>query len=940
MLANEVQILLSTEADPKGLKEVGKGLGDIKKRAPEASKGLDDVSKSTGGITKSFIAAAAAIAGAYASLKSFVDASILQAKADKQLELAIRNNTDEYTRQGQSVKSLFADLKSYAEARQDATNIDDAATMQLQKMIIATGAAPNMINRLSAAFQDLEAGSGVAAESMARMWGRLAEAPEEALGALGRVGVKINKSMLEGMSAQQQQIFILEKLEAKYKGQAIEIGKAEGATGKFKNAIGNIREVIGDTVVKALDPFLKIITSIIDFFVQSPPIIKGLVGVLATLVIGLTGLGAAMIALKAIGVTSFAALKVAVTSFFASLGPIGWATIALTGLVSLLGVFSSSSKDAGEAIEGARSATEGLAGSIKKLDDETKAQSQSTQNQLAKLKSLKQGTAEYEATLKDLIRTNPSLANSNITVASSYQQVAQAVGSMTNALERGAAAKQYKDSFGALKDLSKSIPDLRRRRGASEADRHLYEAALVEREALRKSITTFADKLGYDRQETLTALASAMRSSWKFHLKDVGEIWYENERARRLYAEYAGSLDLSGAGTPIETSQLDMVFEAQQQGLFDNHDIKMRLLDEHFRRLAEEDKRHAETLKEISEAYYQDENQRIADKALAEIVHEREVVAIKKQNADELADYQKSIKDREIAEVVGAINTTAGYTQKAFDVVISAIDGDVQGVISGLLDAIPGVGSALSGIFNRIVSIFSTPVKTADELYSKVSKKMKRINLEKDAGKLSDEAYQKKALKALDGEQKKLEKKIKTDWKSGKQRREAEEAILMIERDRLRLQQEVTKEINKQNLSIQQRNLLNQIERLEQDIETGRRKKDYQTMLELQALYGDFLKSMSGLQHTDFYREWESKGASHIKGVLGEAGFQARAGTGQIVQIPQIQTAYSPQPIVRVDGGNTYSQPTTNINANLTLPPDFIPWFMRSLQTQNAGLRL
>ena len=203
--SDDILVTIGTQLDDKGMKALNAELsktGAIASKAGDTGalsiQRLGDSAKKS---SMGFVELAAKVTAAYMAVKSMIDAYVGDAQAAAKMSLALKNNTNESTRQGKSVEALTKEYKDFASAQQEATGIGDEVTLSLMGTLTTLGTMPKDLKRVTAALQDMEAATGMSADSMARAWARLQEAPEEALGALTRVGVKIRKAQLAGMDA-------------------------------------------------------------------------------------------------------------------------------------------------------------------------------------------------------------------------------------------------------------------------------------------------------------------------------------------------------------------------------------------------------------------------------------------------------------------------------------------------------------------------------------------------------------------------------------------------------------------------------------------------------------------------------------------------------------------------------------------------------------------
>ncbi len=422
--SNDILITIGTQLDDKGLKSLNAELaktGAIASKAGDTgalsiNKLGDSAKKSSMG----FVELAAKVTAAYMAVKSMIDAYVGDAKATAKMTLALKNNTTELTRQWKSVSDLTKEFKDFASAQQEATGIGDEVTLSLMGTLTTLGVMPNDLKRVTAALQDMEAATGMSADSMARAWARLQEAPEEALGALTRVGVKIRKEQLAGMDAEQQRIFVLEKLEKAFGGQAKAMADSTEGIAQAEAAFGDFQEVLGKVIVSIIGPLAKGLSTILTAFNTIPGPVQGAIVAVG----GLT--------------TAFFALSGAI-----NLTPIGWILTATAALGGLAMMATSGVDPLKERIDALNTSLSKLNANMTEMENKDLVQSQ----QLKNLSMLQRGTSAYEAEVRRLIKSNGELANSGITVKSSYADIIDALKKLDAA---SATVKRNR-----LKDISK-----------------------------------------------------------------------------------------------------------------------------------------------------------------------------------------------------------------------------------------------------------------------------------------------------------------------------------------------------------------------------------------------------------------------------------------------------------------------------------------------------
>lgn len=631
----------------------------------------------------SFIEFAAKIGIAYQSIKKFVDASIIQSKADAQLNLAIKNNTTEITRQGKSVTTLTNEYKKYASAREAATNIDDAATQQLQKMVLQAGEAPERINRVVEAMQDMEAGSGIAAESIARAWARMAEDPTEALGALSRAGVKLNKEMLAGLSVDEQKVFILGEIEKKYKGQAVAIAEAEGGIGKFNIALDNMIESMGNIIVETLAPIMSFISQIIGAFNEAPKFLQGAI-------IAVGGLTTAVMALNGA----------------ISLGPIGWFLAAGSAIVGLVALANASGDWKAE-IDKLNSSIENANDSLSKIYENDK----NNDKLLRSLEKLQKGTTDYERTIQKLIDANDELKKSGVTVKSSYEDIKRALKDLDSAslIARqnrladiaAQASSAYSSATSQLNATnSRGIPvqlndQLRAQLEATQqgAFNSMAEALLMQSGRTLPSANALGGPTAHSVLYNLLAERTGMdyRQITHMYPTDLLQSFIDQRRSGPTFARN----DIPGSTSSISNTGSTQ----EKKAAYDLYALRISQIEDEFER------RRQETIKS-----YFEEKQKIEESSLDDIDKAEGLALVDGKLSKELSKI-KSEEQKKLLDDLG--NGMAS----AFNIGTSIVNKDWKSAIGSTISAIsPAFGSAFSSAVSFFSMIFEVESQSMSEI--------------------------------------------------------------------------------------------------------------------------------------------------------------------------------------------------------------------------------
>lgn len=733
-----VQLEIQSLLDGKGFDETKKQLKtigvDIKKTGEDGEFSLskiDSSAKKTGG---SFIELAAKAAVAWKSMSSLIKASIAQSKADAQLAQAIRNNTDARQRDGKSVSQLAKEYREFAAAQQEATGIGDEVTQQLQTLLVSFGTAPKLVNRVTAAFQDMAAATGQDASMMARAWGRLQEAPEEALGALSRVGIKIRKEQLAGMDIEKQRIFVLEQLEQKFKGQAKVMADATGGVMKLEAAFGDFMEVLGNVVLTVLGPLIDGLAKMITAFNSASPPLQALI-----LLAG--GLTFAFISLRTAGITSFAALSTAVKGFIASMGPVGWIVSAIGAVAVALGSMETEAEKAAKRIEKLKRAVEEADSKISTMGKDIGNASE-LEAFVARISKMEEGTQEYKNALQELMKLDPLMAASLKNTNANFKQVQASLADVTRQYRQASAdrartivndlAQNYNEAAALLRDnpldeqLQIQVASMSRQLGralgsymriaygASASRWRINEAQqLIDPEAQARNRQNWRagdfqrlmqNAAARRRGEALPnpELAGREREAAPAEMQQSVRDLLQNINAQfrpgivnsinQGIIEATRVTDLPPIQIPVETTGGGS--QAIQEAV-DVWQMRINLMDDEF------EKRRQQTYKDYLAETANIERLAIDEKDKAALLD-----AVNKKYLTDRQKIESDYEDKLREERVRAYNEALSMMQNGLSIGTSIIKKDWKSAIGETLSMIPGVGQTLSGVFGTAVDFF------------------------------------------------------------------------------------------------------------------------------------------------------------------------------------------------------------------------------------------
>jgi hypothetical protein len=275
-------LLIKINADAKN---VTKAFDDIRDQTSDLEGSLKNVAVVSG------IAFAALSAEIFLSVKAFEEAE----RASVQLNNALQN-------QGIYTKELEDQYKSFADAVQAKTGIDNDAIIQAQAVAQTFLGQTKITEDLTFAIADLSASMGGnldgAAEKIARTIGT-------STNAFAKQGLVIR----EGATEAERMATVLDFVRQKAGGLAEEFNKADGYTKALATSFGNFQEAIGSRFAPAFAAARQIAISFFDAISQSETL-KQIAAILLTVGVVITGLVTGITVL----VPAFLALSAAATA--------------------------------------------------------------------------------------------------------------------------------------------------------------------------------------------------------------------------------------------------------------------------------------------------------------------------------------------------------------------------------------------------------------------------------------------------------------------------------------------------------------------------------------------------------------------------------------------------------------------------------------------------
>lgn len=249
-MAKEVNIKIKSDS-----KEAESGLKKVTSQLNTLSKDIkkSDVAK----FAKSFTAVTAATAGAVTAIKKANEAIKettelyrKQATAEKQLEVAAKNNP--YLN-SQSVQQL----KDYASYLQSISTTGDEELIPFMAQLASAGRTQAEIQQIMSAALDVSASGMMSLDSAVSTLNKTYS------GSVGLLGNQISE--LKTLTSEQLKNGEAVKIVAdKFKGMSEEVAKATGSSQQLKNAIGDMKEEIGAGFEKNMAPMRRFFTELIS----------------------------------------------------------------------------------------------------------------------------------------------------------------------------------------------------------------------------------------------------------------------------------------------------------------------------------------------------------------------------------------------------------------------------------------------------------------------------------------------------------------------------------------------------------------------------------------------------------------------------------------------------------------------------------------------------
>jgi hypothetical protein len=503
----DMLVRIASELDDSGLKELEESvqraggelqdMGNKGEAAGEATeqgaRGADEAIKAK---TKSVTAFLAKAAGVVLLFNKIFNATRTQVQAELQLQAAIENTTSAVDRQGRTVSQVYKEYEAFAQERQKSIGIGDEETLAFMAQAQMMGIASRDMIEFTRTAQNQAQATGRSLDGVGRQLARVYQEPLKNMRLLERAGIRLNETMMESMSIEEQRAYVLAELNERFEGQAEAVKLANFGFDDLKNTVGDAFEEIGRIVLPVLGAIIKPLTSLIGLFNEAPPIIRTLI----------LAVGAAVPVIMSLG-----------SAFAFTLGPVGWIAAGIAGISALISLFSSANTQMQDMID----KTAELSAQTRELTDDVRKLSDvdiRVSALMDGLTQLKEGTEEYEQHVSNLLSMYPKLRNANITVSSSYNDIREAVSALRRE-EANRAAAAVRNHIQEVQRQSMMLDFAQRTLKARLAEAEEYErrtrgftGAIGEAQArqARENVARLRGELNSMQRET-TDLANEMR---------------------------------------------------------------------------------------------------------------------------------------------------------------------------------------------------------------------------------------------------------------------------------------------------------------------------------------------------------------------------------------------------------------------------------------------
>lgn len=308
----------------------------------QAIEDIDESSKRAGKSTEGFKESLLKVEGAKEALRAIQQgfeniAKLASASVGSfsQQEDALKKLTVALQAQGTATPDVIAQYQDLAATFQKTTVFSDELINEMQALLTQVGSVmPEDMGRALQASTDLAAGLGIDLRTATMLVGK---AFEGETGTLKRYGIVVDEADLKarGITA------VLEALNAKFGGQAqAQLETYTGKTALMGNQMDELREKIGELIVRAVGPVLDLFLQLPGPVQTSVLIFGTLIATLGPIALGFSAMSAAIGPLLPLIGTALTGTVAALTGAFTALITFGTATLVPFFTVTLPAAFS------------------------------------------------------------------------------------------------------------------------------------------------------------------------------------------------------------------------------------------------------------------------------------------------------------------------------------------------------------------------------------------------------------------------------------------------------------------------------------------------------------------------------------------------------------------------------------------------------------------------
>ena len=251
-----IKITSDTKEAENGLDKVSAKINQFSNNNKQSLSSLSRLNGAITGAAKSFgavgVAAGAAVAvikKANAAIKETTDLYKVQATAERALEVAAQNNP--YLNETSVIQ-----LKEYASELQGISTVGDEQLLPMMAQLAAAGRTQSEIQDIMAAALD------VSASGMMSLVTAVTALNKTFSGSAGQLGNQI--TAIKSLTKEELQSGkAVEIIAQQFKGMAKETAELTGTSEQLKNAIGDYKELLGETFEGAFAPMRKWFTEVI-----------------------------------------------------------------------------------------------------------------------------------------------------------------------------------------------------------------------------------------------------------------------------------------------------------------------------------------------------------------------------------------------------------------------------------------------------------------------------------------------------------------------------------------------------------------------------------------------------------------------------------------------------------------------------------------------------